>query len=744
MTKYNKQVLDGGYEPTKFEKGIYSKWEKSGYFNPDKLPELDGKPRTENYTIVVPPPNVTGTLHMGHAAMLAIEDTLIRFERMRGKRALWIPGSDSASIATQSKVEKEIQKSEGKSRYDLGREELLRRVNEFALDSKKTIFSQFRSMGSSLDWSREAYTMDAPRNLAVATAFRDMYNDGLIYRGHRIVNWDPRGQTTISDDEIVYKEEKTKFYHFKYGPFTIGTARPETKFGDKYVVMHPEDKRYAQYKHGDKLTVEWINGPIEATIIKDSIIDMEFGTGVMTITPWHSKEDFEIAKRHNLSYEQIIDKNGKLLPIAEEFAGQHIKKARDAIVEKLRSKGLVEKEEDYTHNIATAERTGENIEPQIMEQWFVDVNKKVKVKRSKMVGIKVGDEKSLKELMLHVVETKQVKINPDRFEKIYFNWINNLQDWCISRQIWFGHRINVWYKNKGTGNQEIYCDVAAPEGDGWEQDEDTLDTWFSSALWTFSTLGWPNDTSDLKNFHPTTVLETGTDILFFWVARMILMSTYHLGEVPFKHTYLHGLVRDAKGQKMSKSLGNIIDPVTLIEKYGADATRMSLLVGNAPGNDMKLSEDKIKGYKHFANKIWNATKFLEMKGVFGDENTDVDVNEKKTDKDELLLRELDDVVRETTKDIENFNLHLASDRLYQFFWKRFADEIIEESKLILENRENKSTPQEIASRKATLRIMIEIQLKLLHPFMPFVTEVIWSEFLQNQKMLLVESWPEYH
>jgi valyl-tRNA synthetase len=483
---------------------------------------------------------------------------------------------------------------------------------------------------------------------------------------------------------------------------------------------------------------------IEATIIKDSIIDMEFGTGVMTITPWHSKEDFEIAKRHNLSYEQIIDKNGKLLPIAEEFAGQHIKKARDAIVEKLRSKGLVEKEEDYTHNIATAERTGENIEPQIMEQWFVDVNKKVKVKRSKMVGIKVGDEKSLKELMLHVVETKQVKINPDRFEKIYFNWINNLQDWCISRQIWFGHRINVWYKNKGTGNQEIYCDVAAPEGDGWEQDEDTLDTWFSSALWTFSTLGWPNDTSDLKNFHPTTVLETGTDILFFWVARMILMSTYHLGEVPFKHTYLHGLVRDAKGQKMSKSLGNIIDPVTLIEKYGADATRMSLLVGNAPGNDMKLSEDKIKGYKHFANKIWNATKFLEMKGVFGDENTDVDVNEKKTDKDELLLRELDDVVRETTKDIENFNLHLASDRLYQFFWKRFADEIIEESKLILENRENKSTPQEIASRKATLRIMIEIQLKLLHPFMPFVTEVIWSEFLQNQKMLLVESWPEYH
>lgn len=741
MAKYKKEILDGGYEPTKFEKTIYDKWEKSGYFNPDYLPEINNKPREENYTIVVPPPNVTGTLHMGHAAMLAIEDSLIRFERMRGKRTLWLPGSDSASIATQSKVESDVYKKEGKTRYDLGREELLRRVNEFALNSKSTIFSQFRSMGSSLDWSREAYTMDTHRNLAVATAFKNMYADGLIYRGHRIVNWDPKGQTTISDDEIVYKEEKTKFYYFKYGPFTIGTARPETKFGDKYVVMHPNDKRYEQYKHGDKLKVEWINGEIEATIIKDPIIDMEFGTGVMTITPWHSKEDFEIAKRHNLSYEQIIDKNGKLLPIAEEFAGQHIRKARAQIVEKLRAKNLLEKEEEYTHNIATAERTGENIEPQIMEQWFIDANKKIKIKKSKIEGIKVGDEKSLKELMLHVVETKQVKINPDRFEKIYFNWINNLQDWCISRQIWFGHRINVWYKNKGEINEEIYCDVNPPTGSDWVQDEDTLDTWFSSALWTFSTLGWPNDTEDLKKFHPTSVLETGYDILFFWVARMILMSTYHLGEIPFKHVYMHGLVRDKDGRKMSKSLGNIIDPVTLIDKYGADATRMSLLVGNAPGNDLRLSEDKVKGYKHFANKIWNATKFLEMKGVFAD---DVDVNEKKTDKDELILRELDEIIRETTKDIENFNLHLASDRLYQFFWKRFADEIIEDSKLMIENRENTSTPQEITSRKSTLKILIETQLKLLHPFMPFVTEVIWTEFLQNQKMLLVEPWPEYH
>jgi valyl-tRNA synthetase len=573
MTKTNKEILEGGYEPAKFEKTIYEKWKEAEFFNPDKLPPNGDQPRTENFTIVVPPPNVTGTLHMGHAAMLAIEDTLIRFERMRGKKTLWLPGSDSASIATQSKVESEVYKKEGKTRYDLGREELLRRVNEFALASKSTIFSQFKAMGASLDWSREAYTMDQQRNLAVATAFKQMYDDGLIYRGHRIVNWDPKGQTTISDDEIVYKEEKTKFYYFKYGPFTIGTARPETKFGDKYVVMHPDDKRYENYKHGDKLRVEWINGEIEATIIKDSVIDMEFGTGVMTITPWHSKEDFEIAKRHKLSYEQVIDKNGKLLEIAGEFKGQHIKKARAQIVEKLRTKGLLEKEEDYTHNIATAERTGENIEPQIMEQWFIDVNKKVKIRHSKIDGVKIGEEKSLKDLMRHVVETRQIKINPDRFEKIYMHWVDNLHDWCISRQIWFGHRINVWYKNKDTPEQEIYCDINPPKETGWVQDEDTLDTWFSSALWTFSTLGWPNQTQDLETFHPTSILETGYDILPFWVSRMILMSTYLLGEIPFKHVYFHGLVRDSQGRKMSKSLGNIIDPVTLIDKYGADATQ---------------------------------------------------------------------------------------------------------------------------------------------------------------------------
>jgi valyl-tRNA synthetase len=736
MTNLNKklELLDVGYDPVKYEKKMYDLSEQSGYFNPDNLPGT----RDENFTIVVPPPNVTGTLHMGHAAMLAIEDTIIRFERMRGKRALWIPGSDSASIATQSKVEKDIYKSEKKNRYDIGREELLTRVNKFALDSKATIFSQFRAMGSSLDWSREAYTMDDKRNIAVATAFKRMYDDGLIYRGNRIVNWDPKGQTTISDDEIVYKQENTKFYYFKYGPFTIGTARPETKFGDKYVVMHPEDHRYDQYKHGDKFVLEWINGQIEATIIKDTAIDMEFGTGVMTITPWHSKEDFEIAKRHGLDYEQIIDKNGKLLPIAEEFAGIHIKKARGLIVEKLREKGLIEKEEDYTHNISTAERTDENIEPQIMEQWFIDVNKKITVKHSKLQNIKVGTEKSLKELMLSVVESGEIKINPDRFEKIYFNWVNNLHDWCISRQIWFGHRINVWYKNKGEANQEIYCDVKAPEGEGWVQDEDTLDTWFSSALWTFSTLGWPDQTLDIKTFHPTELLETGYDILPFWVSRMILMSTYLLGEVPFKNVYFHGLLRDKDGKKMSKSLGNIIDPIDLIAKYGADAVRMSLMVGNAPGNDLKFSEDKVKGYKHFGNKIWNATRFLAMQNVFED-TTSFDLD-KLSENNKALIVEINELVDSVTKDLSEFKLHLASDNLYQYFWKRFADVIIEEKKKILQDE---SVSEDIKSEERfVLRHLFEVQIKLLHPFMPFVTETIWTEVLGSDSLLMIQKWPK--
>lgn len=704
------------YNPVDEESAIYKKWETSGYFNPEKM-IADGltKPDAIPYTIILPPPNVTGVLHMGHAMMLTIQDILIRFKRMNGFRTLWVPGTDHAAIATQSKVEKEIQKKEKKSRYDLGREELLKRIDAFAQESHDTIISQTKVMGASLDWSREAFTLDEPRTKAVRTVFKQMYDEGLIYRGHRITNWDPKGQTTISDDEIVYEEEKTTFYYFKYGPFTIGTARPETKFGDKYVVMHPDDARYAEYKHGEQIDVEWINGPITATIIKDESIDMDFGTGVMTITPWHSTVDFEIAERHNLDKEQIIDKYGKLLPIAQEFAGMKIADAREKIVEKLRTKGLVEKEEPYTHNIATAERTGGIIEPQILEQWFVDVNKPIPARGNK----------SLKQLMREPVTDGNITIIPSYFDKTYFHWIDNLRDWCISRQIWYGHRIPVWYKDG-----EMYCDITPPEGEGWTQDEDTLDTWFSSALWTFSTLGWPDTKEELAIYHPTDVLETGYEILFFWVARMVLMSQYILGEIPFKHVYLHGTVRDGQGRKMSKSLGNGIDPLDVAAKYGADAGRMALIVGTAPGTDSKISEDKIKGYKHFANKVWNIARFITTNTA----GMPQDATMNATDTEVYKAWQIE--CASITEDIETYRLHIASDRIYQYIWKQFADVILEESKSLLASDDAATK----SSRQKLLETLLKETLVVLHPFMPFVTETLW-ELLDEKQLLLVTPWP---
>ncbi|MCR4322827.1 MAG: valine--tRNA ligase [Candidatus Azambacteria bacterium] len=717
------EKFNSAYDPKKVEHAIYTRWEESGFFNPDNLPERHVEP----YSIMLPPPNVTGTLHMGHAAMLAIEDVLIRFERMRGKRTLWLPGTDHASIATQSKVEEILSKKENTTRHVLGRDAFLDQVTAFARESHDTIVSQVKKMGSSVDWSREAYTLDETRHHAVHTAFKRMYDAGLIVQGNRIVNWDPKGQTVISDDEIIYKEETTKFYYFKYGPFTIGTARPETKFADKYVVMHPDDVRYKEYTHGQTLEVEWINGPLTATIIKDGVANPEFGTGVMTITPWHSTIDFDIAERHKLEGEQIIDKYGKLLPVAGEFAGMKIKDAREKIVEKLAAKGLVVSvEENYLHNVATAERTGATIEPQVMKQWFVAVTKEFTIPHSEIPGIPSGSRTTLKDIMRSAVESGATHIMPERFEKIYFHWINNLRDWCISRQIWFGHRIPVWYRG-----EEIYCDVTPPEGEGWEQDQDTLDTWFSSGLWTFSTLGWPEQTKDLATYHPTNVLETGYDIIFFWVARMILMSGFHLGTIPFKNVYLHGLVRDEKGRKMSKSLGNIINPLDMIEKYGADATRISLIIGAAPGNDTKLSEERIRGYKHFANKLWNITRFV----VENRAHTDSVVTQ---EEDKKLLEEFNTVARETTAHIEAFRLDLAADTLYHFVWHRFADVIIEESKPIL--RGDNATAQ--ASRQATLFALLVDSLKLLHPFMPFITEEIYGSISHpNAPLLMIEEWP---
>jgi valyl-tRNA synthetase len=721
------------YNPQSTEDRIYKLWEESGFFNPDICVEKGVTDKdAKAFSMVLPPPNVTGTLHIGHASMLVIEDIMVRFARMQGKRTLWLPGTDHAAIATQSKVEKLLEK-EGIRKNDLGREEFLKRVEKFAQESHDTIINQSKKMGASLDWSREAYTLDEKRNFAVRTAFKKMYDDGLIYRGHRIVNWDPKGQTVISDDEIVYKEEKTKFYYLKYGPFVIGTSRPETKFGDKYVVMHPDDKRYAEYKDGQKIELEWINGPITSTIIKDESIDMEFGTGVMTITPWHSMVDFEIAQRHNLDKEQIIDKYGKLLPIAGEFAGIKIKDVREKIIEKLESKGLVDRIEDYVHNVATAERTEALIEPQIMNQWFINVNKPIKERGNK----------TLKELMLEPVRNGDIKIIPNNFERVYYNWIENLRDWCISRQIWYGHRIPIWYpssKAKLTTGQakaeEVYCDVNPPEDiENWEQDSDTLDTWFSSGLWTFSTLGWPDlNSPDLKTYHPTNVLETGYDIIFFWVARMILMSTYLLGEVPFKDVYLHGLVRDAQGRKMSKSLGNAMDPLDVASKYGADAVRMSLIIGTGPGNDSRMSEDKIRAYKNYANKLWNITRFVlsNTEGIKYDENF-----KDYTDKDVELIKERDELIKEITKEMEEYKFYLVGEKIYAYTWSRFADIILEESKEIFSSEKE----LEILSRKQFLLSTLDTILKVLHPFMPFVTEEIWQTMKKDSSLLMVQKWP---
>ena len=690
------------YDPKAVEASIYKRWEESGDFNPDNLPKLaDGSKRTEPFSIVLPPPNVTGTLHLGHAAMLAVEDIVVRFERMRGKKTLWVPGTDSAAIATQSKVEKDIQKSEGKSRHDLGREELLKRVEKFVKESESTILNQLRRMGSSLDWSRYAYTMDAPRYKAVMEAFMRMYNAGLIYRGNRIVNWDPKGQTTISDDEIVHEERKAQLVTFKYSkdfPIAVSTTRLETKVGDVAVAVHPDDARYKEFV-GKEYRAEFCGVPIHIKIIADKEVDPAFGTGALGVTPAHSQTDWDIAERHNISARPQVISEYARMTVEGPLKEKKVLEARAVVLEWLKQEGLFIKEEEIVQNVSTAERTGGIIEPLPKLQWWIAVDKPVAQRNGK----------TLKELMRDAVASGGIKITPDHFEKVYYNWIENLRPWCISRQIWFGHRIPVWYKDAETKVQ-----VESP-GEGWVQDPDTLDTWFSSGLWTFSTLGWPDKTDDLKLYHPTALLETGYDILFFWVARMVLMSQFLLGEVPFKNVYLHGLVRDGKGQKMSKSLGNIIDPLDMIEKYGADAVRLSLIMGAAPGNDLKLDENRIRGYKNFANKIWNMSRFVLSQESTGEIKPE-------------LQKEFDAVAEEVTKNIAEYRLDLAAEKLYHYLWDRFAAEIIEESK---------GKPE----YGATLYYLLENSLKLLHPFMPFVTEEIWQSLPDKKGLIMVEAWP---
>ncbi len=716
------------YNPNEVEERIYKLWQESGFFDPDKLPKRHKAP----FTIVLPPPNVTGVLHMGHALMATLQDIFIRYKRIQGYKALWLPGTDHAAIATQSRVEKEIQKKEGKSRYDLGREELLKRIEAYAKESHDTIVSQIKLLGASLDWSREAFTLDEKRNLAVKTVFKKMYDDGLIYQGNRIVNWDPKGQTTISDDEIVYEERSAKLYTFKYSadfPIAISTTRPETKVGDTAVAVHPDDTRYQKYI-GQTFEVNFCNVPLKIKIIADKEVDPEFGTGALGVTPAHSIIDWEMADRHDLPRPQVIDEKARMILDNVELKGKKVLEAREIIVEWLKKENLLQKEEDTKQNVGTAERTGGIVEPLPKKQWFVAVNKPFKIENSKIKGIKSGDSITLKELMIQTVKSGQIEFMPEHMTKTYFNWIENLRDWCISRQIWYGHRIPVWYQNKNSANEKIHCGLEAPKNGEWMQDEDTLDTWFSSGLWTFSTLGWPDKTKDLETFHPTSVLETGYDIIFFWVARMILMTGYALNDIPFEKVYFNGIVRDKEGRKLSKSLGNALDPRDLIAKYGADAVRMALIVGTGPGTDSKISEEKIRGYKHFANKLWNITRFVLQSTEFCKYDPKFD---KWNKKDQELKAEYKKEIIAYKKEMDEYKVHIAGERIYQYVWHIFADKIIEESKPIISgaNEEDKN------SRAQFLLHSLREILIALHPFTPFVTEEIWQNSPWNNEGLLM-------
>ncbi len=719
--------LPKAYEPQSFEAQIAAEWEARQLFR------VDSQSEKAPFTISMPPPNATGQLHVGHAVMLALEDIIIRWRRMCGDEALWLPGTDHAAIATENVVLKQIQEQDGIAdpRATLGREEVLRRIADYVESSRGTIRNQVKAMGSSCDWSRERYTMDPALNRCVNETFVRMYQDGLIYRGPRIVNWDPNLKTNVSDDEVDRKEVQSPFYTFQYGPFQIGTVRPETKFGDKYVVMHPEDPRYQDYQHGDTFECEWINGRITATVIKDEAIDPEFGTGVMTITPWHDHTDFEIAERHGLDKEPIIDFDGKLLPVAQEFAGLPIDEARPRIVEKLRQKGLLVKvDEQYTHAKAFNSRGGGAIEPQIREQWFIDVNKEVVPWQ--------GEHRSLREILIEVVRSGDIQLVPDRFNATYFHWVENLRDWCISRQIWWGHRIPAFYQGDQT-----HIATQAPAGAGWTQDPDTLDTWFSSALWTWSTLVDPElaqdhslsfeqileRSPDFRKFHPTQVMETGYDILFFWVARMILMTTYMIGEVPFQTVYLHGLVRTREGRKMSKSdPSTAIDPLESIEAYGADALRLALILGTGPGQDLRLYPEKLEACRRFANKIWNAGRYILMTVPAG-----TPITPPQTVQSELaqwLLHGLNQTVETVQQSLSTYRLSEVIDTLRGFFWGEFCDWYLEMDK----------NPQRSDEDNQVLAYAYTTFLKLLHPYVPFVTEALWSQFGQEQ-MLAVAPFP---
>lgn len=737
-------MLDKQYDAKKYEDAIYKKWEESGVFI------ADNKSDKPSFTISMPPPNATGVLHLGHSVMLALEDIMIRHRRMKGYEVLFVPGTDHAAIATESVVIKNLQEEGLKDPRSLGREKLVEKIAEFVAKSQNTIRSQIRKMGTSCDWSREAYTMDASLNRCVNEVFKKMYDDGLIYRGERVVNWDVALKTTLADDEVEYKEQEGTLYTIEYltaeqtggEPIYVSTSRPETKLGDNALGVNPEDERY---KHliGKDFDVIWPGGQkINVTIIADHEIDKDFGSGVLGVTPFHSKIDYDMWLRHKAEIKtppiHVINEQGKMTVNIKGYEDLTVHAAREKFVEELRKVGRLKEEKKYQQQMSISYRSKKPVEPLPKLQWFIDVNKKV-------VDYK-GKKMSLKEVMQEVVKKGEIKIIPERFEKTYFHWIDNLQDWCISRQIWWGHRIPVWYKE-----QEKYVGLIPPEGEGWKQDEDTLDTWFSSAMWTWSTLVDKTSADDLslsleeilkqspdfQKFHPTQVMETGYDILFFWVARMILMTTYAIGEIPFETVYLHGLIRTREGKKMSKSdPKTCIDPLDMINQYGADALRMSMVIGNSPGNDMRLYEEKIKGYRNFTNKLWNASRFVlgvfEEKGLPAGRQgiTEASALDLKnlSDADEWILAKLNSTIKAVDENLMEYKISEVGQLLYDFLWNDFCDWYLELSKGEKQNL-------------GVLHHVLKNILILLHPITPFVTEQIWSQMPGSKDLLIKNSFP---
>lgn len=710
--------MEPRYDHLEAEPRIYKKWEDSGYFNPDVCVEKGATAKdAESFTIIMPPPNANGALHAGHAMFVTIEDIMSRYARMRGRKTLWLPGTDHAGFETQVVYERKLEK-EGRSRFEMTREELYKEIWDFTQENKVSTETGLRSLGASCDWSREKFTLDPEIVRTVYGTFKRLSDDGLLYRGKRIVSWCPKHQTSFSDLEIEDVERVDPLYYLQYGPFVIATARPETKFGDKYVVVHPDDKRYAQYKDGQTIDLEWINGPVTATVIKDDVIDMSFGTGAMTITPWHDATDFAIAERHNLPKVQVIDERGKLLPVAGEFAGMKIAEARPKIVEKLREKGLLVKtDENYKHVVRTCYKCGTVIEPQIKDQWFVEM-------------------KPLAERAIAAIEKSKISFTPEHYKKICLHWLENIIDWNISRQIAWGIPIPAKICDacsEGIVDIDNTVTKCLKCGGAVRQDPDTFDTWFSSGQWPFATLGYP-DGKDFKTYYPTDVMETAGEIIFFWVTRMIMLGLYATDDIPFRKVYLHGLVLDAKGRKMSKSKGNVIDPLELTKKYGTDALRIALVIGNTPGTSLALSEDRIRGYRNFATKLWNIARFIAMnKPEKLDNAARATVATQIGGREEV--KELAALKTEVTKHIDDFEFHLAAEKLYHYTWHRLADEVIEQEKKTLAEG---SDDEKNLSYVLLERLLLS-SLTMLHPFMPFVTEEVYQIFNPGG-MLMVEKW----